>query len=212
MFLRMIKAGSLKKIAVKDIITKNPQSKSLDVDHDHLAQVFGPVKKGCMNFMGPDVTKKFIQSTELLRAHITEDKESYIDLENRFSQYKAENDARFENLKDMVVSLRSSGCTTTSTERSRYYMFYIVDFYASFARRREEAIAHFLNFHEHIVATGRALVLPGLQESVEAEYKAIVDIIFDENSPVFTQRGVFFDERLIGTKIKYPRILLHFAY
>ncbi|KAF6160256.1 hypothetical protein GIB67_019025 [Kingdonia uniflora] len=34
-----------KVIAVKDIITKNPQSKYLDVDHDPLAQVFGPMKK-----------------------------------------------------------------------------------------------------------------------------------------------------------------------
>ncbi|KAF6176822.1 hypothetical protein GIB67_026509 [Kingdonia uniflora] len=130
-----------------------------------------------MNFMGLDVTKKFTHSTELLRAHITEDKKSNIDLENRFSQYKAENDARFENLKDMVASLRSSGCATTSTERSR-----------------------------------GGLVLPGLQKSEEAEYEVIVDIIFEENSLVFGQRGVFFDESLIGTKIKYPRILLRFAY
>ncbi|KAF6166484.1 hypothetical protein GIB67_038221 [Kingdonia uniflora] len=191
-----------KVIAVKYIITKNPQSKYLDVGHDPLAQVFGPVKKGCVNFLGPDVTKKFIQSTELLRAHITEDKESYINLENRFSQYKAENDARFENLKDMVVSLRSSGCATTSTEKSRI----------STPLLQEEAVVHFLNFHEHIVATGRALVLPGLQESEEAEYEVIVDIIFEENSPVFGQREVFFDERLIGTKIKYSRILLRFTY
>ncbi|KAF6169349.1 hypothetical protein GIB67_016519, partial [Kingdonia uniflora] len=67
-------------------------------------------------------------------------------------------------------------------------------------------------FHDHIVATGRALVLPGLQESEEAEYEVIVDIIFEENSLVFGQRRVFFDERLIGTKIKYSRILLRFAY
>ncbi|KAF6174985.1 hypothetical protein GIB67_026473 [Kingdonia uniflora] len=143
-----------KVIAVKDIITKIPQFKYLDVDHDPLVQVFGPVKKVCVNFMSPDVTKMFIQSTKLLRAHITEDKESYMDLENRFSQYKAENDARFENLKDMVTSLRSSGCTTTSAERSR--------------------------------------------ESEEVEYEVIVDIIFEENSPVFVQRGAFFDKRLIG--------------
>ncbi|KAF6166924.1 hypothetical protein GIB67_020153 [Kingdonia uniflora] len=188
-------------IAVKDIITKNPQSKYFDVDHDPLAQVFGPVKKGCVNFMGSDVTIKFIQSTELLRAHITEHKESYIDLENHFSQYKVENDARFENLKDMVASLRSSGCTTTSTERSQISTLLL----------REETVVHFLNFHEHIVATGRALVLPSLQESEDAEYEVIVDIIFEENSPVFGQRGVFFDKCLIGTKIKYPRILLRFA-
>ncbi|KAF6165132.1 hypothetical protein GIB67_000716, partial [Kingdonia uniflora] len=67
-------------------------------------------------------------------------------------------------------------------------------------------------FHEHIIATGRALVLPGLQECVEAEYEVIVDIIFEENSLVFGQCGVFFDERLIGMEIKYPRILLCFAY
>ncbi|KAF6139200.1 hypothetical protein GIB67_040347 [Kingdonia uniflora] len=73
---------------------------------------------------------------------------------------------------------------------------------------REEAVTHFLNFHEHIVATGRALVLPGLQESDEAEYEVIVDIIFEENSLIFGQRGVFFDERLIGTKIKVFPILL----
>ncbi|KAF6152964.1 hypothetical protein GIB67_021569 [Kingdonia uniflora] len=144
-----------KMITVKDIITKNPQSKYLDVDHDPLAQVFGPVKKGCMNFKGLNVTKKFIQSAELLRAHIAEDKEFYIDLENRFSQYKAKNDARFLNLKDMVASLRSSGCATISTvnvERSQI----------STPLLREEAVAHFLNFHKHIAATGRALVLPGL--------------------------------------------------
>ncbi|KAF6144805.1 hypothetical protein GIB67_038904, partial [Kingdonia uniflora] len=92
-------------IAVKDIITKNPQSKYLDIDHDHLAQVFGPVKMGCVNFMGPDVIKKFIQSTQLLRAQIMDDKESYIDLENGFSQYKVKNDARFESLKDMMLLL-----------------------------------------------------------------------------------------------------------
>ncbi|KAF6156281.1 hypothetical protein GIB67_008051 [Kingdonia uniflora] len=38
---------------------------------------------------------------------------------------------------------------------------------------REEAVAHFLNFHENIIATGRALVLPGLQESEEAEYEVL---------------------------------------
>ncbi|KAF6176855.1 hypothetical protein GIB67_026542 [Kingdonia uniflora] len=113
-------------ITVKDIITKNPQSKYLDVGHDPLAQVFGPMEKG------------------------------------------------FENLKDMVVSLRSSGCAAKSTESSR-------------------AVVHFQNFHEHIFATGRALVLPGLQESEEVEYEVVVDIIFEENSPVFGQRGVFFD-------------------
>ncbi|KAF6165541.1 hypothetical protein GIB67_006431 [Kingdonia uniflora] len=127
---------ALLEIAVKDIISKNPQSKYLDVDQDPLAQ-----------------------STELLRAHITEDKESYIDLENCFSQYKAGNDARFENLKDMVASLRSSGCATTSTERSRI----------STPLLREEAVVYFLNFCDHIVATRRALVLPSLQESEEAE-------------------------------------------
>ncbi|KAF6160472.1 hypothetical protein GIB67_019241 [Kingdonia uniflora] len=139
-------------LPLKDIITKNPQSKYLDVDHDPSAQVFGPVNKGCVNLMGSDEAKKFIQITELLRAHITKDKESNIDLKNRFSQYKAENDARFENYKDMVASLRSSGCVTTSTKRSRI----------STPLLREEAVVHFLNFHEHIVATGRALVLPGL--------------------------------------------------
>ncbi|KAF6164745.1 hypothetical protein GIB67_040997 [Kingdonia uniflora] len=82
-----------KVIAVKDIIMKNPQPKYLDVGHDPLAQVFGPVKK---------------ISTPLLR---------------------------------------------------------------------EEAVVHFMNFQEHIVATGRALVLSGLQESEEAEYEVIVDII-----------------------------------
>ncbi|KAF6154758.1 hypothetical protein GIB67_032370 [Kingdonia uniflora] len=193
---------ALLEIAVKDIITNNLQSKYLDVDHDSLAQVFGPVKRGCVIFMGPDVTKKFIQSTELLRAHITEDNECYIDLENCFSQNKAENDARFENLKDMVASLRSSRCATTSTERSRIYT----------PLWREETAIHFLNFHEHIVATRRALVLLSLQESEEAKNEVIVDIIFEENSLVFGQRRVFFDEHLIGTKIKYPRILLHFAY
>ncbi|KAF6145775.1 hypothetical protein GIB67_016224 [Kingdonia uniflora] len=162
---------ALLEIAVKDIITKNPQSKYLDVDHDPLAQVFGPMKKRCVNFMGPD----------------------------------AKNDIRFENLKDMVASFRSSGCATTSTvnvERSRI----------STPLLREEAVAHFLNFHEHIAATGRVLVFPGLQESKEAEYEVIADIILKENSLVFGQRGVFFDERLIGTKIKYPRIHLCFAY
>ncbi|KAF6166128.1 hypothetical protein GIB67_023838, partial [Kingdonia uniflora] len=142
------------KIAVKDIISRNPQSKYLDVDHDPLAQVFGHVKKG------------------------------------------------FENLKDMVASLRSSGCATTSTERSRI----------STPLLREETVVHFLNFHEHIVAIRRALVLPGIQESEEVEYEVIVEIIFEENSLVFGQRGVFFDERLIGTNIKYPRILLRFGY
>ncbi|KAF6172810.1 hypothetical protein GIB67_034662 [Kingdonia uniflora] len=75
---------------------------------------------------------------------------------------------------------------------------------------RKEAVVHFLNFHEHIVATWRALLLPGLQESEEAEYEVIVDIIFKENL-VFGQREVFFNERLIATKIKYPWILLCFA-
>ncbi|KAF6142572.1 hypothetical protein GIB67_039536 [Kingdonia uniflora] len=117
---------------------------------------------------------------------------------------KAENDARFENLKDMVASLRSFGCATTSTvnvKRSRISTLL-----------QEKAVAHFLNFHEHIVTTGKAFVLPGLQESDEAKYEVIVDIIFEENSPIFGQRGVFFDERLTGMKIKYPWILLHFAY
>ncbi|KAF6172113.1 hypothetical protein GIB67_029531 [Kingdonia uniflora] len=102
-------------IAVKKIIAKNSQSKYLDVDHDPLAQVFGKVKKGCVNFMGPDVTKKSIQSTELLRAQIMEGKKSYIDLENWFSQYKAENDAKLDSLRDMVASLRSFERAATPT-------------------------------------------------------------------------------------------------
>ncbi|KAF6139030.1 hypothetical protein GIB67_010756 [Kingdonia uniflora] len=84
-----------------------------------------------------------------------EDKESYIDLENRFSQYKAKNDARFKNLKDMVASHRSSGCAITfiaNVERSQI----------STPLLREETVAHFLNFHENIVATGKALILPDL--------------------------------------------------
>ncbi|KAF6144205.1 hypothetical protein GIB67_004878, partial [Kingdonia uniflora] len=144
-------------IAVKDIITKNPQSKYFDVDNDPLAQVFGPVKKG------------------------------------------------FENLKDMVASLRPSGCATTSNvnvERSRISTILL----------REVAVAHFLNFHKHIVATRKALVLSGLQESEEAEYEVIIDIILEKNSPVFGQHRVFFDEHFIVTNIKYPRILLRFAY
>ncbi|KAF6135852.1 hypothetical protein GIB67_028171, partial [Kingdonia uniflora] len=63
-----------------------------------------------------------------------------------------------------------------------------------------------------VFTTGRALVLPGLQESKEVEYEVIVDIIFEKNSPVFGQHGVFFDELLIDTKIKYPKILMRFAY
>ncbi|KAF6177119.1 hypothetical protein GIB67_005107 [Kingdonia uniflora] len=102
-------------IAVKEIIAKNPQSKYLDVDHDILVQVFGKVKKGCVNFKGPDVTKKFIQSTELLRAQIMEGKESYINLENLFLQYKVENDAKIDSLRDMVTFLRSFERVATST-------------------------------------------------------------------------------------------------
>ncbi|KAF6156077.1 hypothetical protein GIB67_038069 [Kingdonia uniflora] len=141
-----------KVIAVKEIIAKNPQSKYLDVDHDPLAQVFGKVKKGCVNFMGPDVTKKFIQSTEILRAQIMEGYESYIDLENRFSQYKAENDTKLDSLRDMVTSLRSferAATPTVNVDRSRMFSPLL----------REEAIAHFLDLHENIVASERALVI-----------------------------------------------------
>ncbi|KAF6171326.1 hypothetical protein GIB67_038179 [Kingdonia uniflora] len=155
--------------------------------------------------MGPDVTKKFIQSTELLRAQIMEGNESYIDLENRFSQYKAENDTKLDSLRDMVTSLRSferAATPTVNVDRSRMFSPLL----------REEAIAHFLDLHENIVASERALVIPGYQESEDAEYEVIVDIIFEQGFPVFGQRGVFFDELLIGTKIKYPRILLHFGY
>ncbi|KAF6172024.1 hypothetical protein GIB67_029442, partial [Kingdonia uniflora] len=63
-----------------------------------------------------------------------------------------------------------------------------------------------------VLATGRTLVLLGLQESEEAEYEVIVCIIFEKNSPVFGQRGVFFDKILISMKIKYTKILLRFAY
>ncbi|KAF6158922.1 hypothetical protein GIB67_012339 [Kingdonia uniflora] len=117
-------------IAVKDIITKNPQSKYHDVDHDPLAQVFGRVKKGCVNCMGLDVTK------------------------------------RFESLKDMVASLRSSERATTPTvnvERIRMFTPLL----------REEAVVHFLNLHKHVVVTGRAIVLPGSQESEEVEYEGV---------------------------------------
>ncbi|KAF6172609.1 hypothetical protein GIB67_036559 [Kingdonia uniflora] len=107
---------------------------------------------------------KFLQSTELLRAQIMEGKESYIDLENRFSQYKAENDANLDSLRDIVASLRSferAAIPTVYVDKSR-----------------------------HIVASGRALVIPVYQESEEAEYEAIVDIIFEHGSPVFGQREV----------------------
>ncbi|KAF6174478.1 hypothetical protein GIB67_004672 [Kingdonia uniflora] len=73
---------------------------------------------------------------------------------------------------------------------------------------REEEVAHFLNFHEHIIAIGRALVLSGLQEIEEVEYEAIANIIFEEKSSVIGQRRVFFDECLIGTKIKVLPIFL----
>ncbi|KAF6135536.1 hypothetical protein GIB67_015389 [Kingdonia uniflora] len=88
-------------------------------------------------------------------------------------------------------------------------MLYIVDFYASFAR---SGSCSFPELPSAYCCTGKALLLPSLQESEEAEYEVIVDIIFEENSSVFGQRGVFFDERLISTKIKYPRIILYFAY
>ncbi|KAF6173069.1 hypothetical protein GIB67_009989 [Kingdonia uniflora] len=131
-------------------------------------------------------------STELLRAQIMEGNESYIDLENRFSQYKTENDAKLDSLRDMVTSLRSferAATPTVNVDRSRMFSPLL----------REEAIAHFLDLHENI-------------ESEEAEYEVIVDIIFEQGSPVFGQCGVFFDELLIGTKIKYPKILLRFGY
>ncbi|KAF6170889.1 hypothetical protein GIB67_014706 [Kingdonia uniflora] len=38
---------------------------------------------------------------------------------------------------------------------------------------REKTVAIFLNFHKHIVAIGRALVLPGHQESKEDEYECV---------------------------------------
>ncbi|KAF6168245.1 hypothetical protein GIB67_011630 [Kingdonia uniflora] len=155
--------------------------------------------------MGSDVTKKFIQSTELLRAQIMEGKESYINLENRFLQYKAENDAKLDSLRDMVTSLRSFERVATpiaNVDRSRM----------STPLLREEAIAHFLNLHEHIVVSGRALVIPGYQESEEAEYEVILDIIFEHGSPVFGQCGVFFDELLIGTKVLPVVGFLTFVY
>ncbi|KAF6149964.1 hypothetical protein GIB67_008685 [Kingdonia uniflora] len=150
------------KIAVKEIIAKNLQSKYLDVNHDHLAQVFGKVKKGCVNFMSPDVTKKFIQSIELLGAQIMEGKESYIDLENQFSQYKADNDVKLDSLRDMVTSLRVA-TPAVNIDRSRI----------STPLLREETVAHFLNLHKHIMASGCALVIPGYQESDEVEYEVL---------------------------------------
>ncbi|KAF6155558.1 hypothetical protein GIB67_004552 [Kingdonia uniflora] len=79
--------------------------------------------------MGLDVTKKFIQSTELLRAQIMEGKESYIDLENRFSQYNAENDAKLDSLRDMVTFLRSFQRVVTSTVNvDRSWVFSIIGF------------------------------------------------------------------------------------
>ncbi|KAF6160447.1 hypothetical protein GIB67_019216, partial [Kingdonia uniflora] len=116
-----------------------------------------------------------MQSSELLRTQIMEGKESYIDLDNRFSQYKAENDAKLDSLRDMVTSLRSFQRAVTSTVNMSTPLL------------REEAAAHFLNLHEHIVASGRALVIPGYQESEEAEYEVIVDIIFEVNFSVFGQ-------------------------
>ncbi|KAF6172704.1 hypothetical protein GIB67_017343, partial [Kingdonia uniflora] len=93
-----LKEEVVKEIVVKDIIMKNPKSKYLYVDHDPLTQVFGPGKKGWVNFMGLDIYAPLL---------------------------------------------------------------------------REEIVVHFLNIHEHIITTGRALVLPGLQESQEAEYEVI---------------------------------------
>ncbi|KAF6147228.1 hypothetical protein GIB67_039358 [Kingdonia uniflora] len=66
----------------------------------------------------------------------------------------------------MVISLRSFERAATPTaivDRSRM----------STTLLREEAIAHFLNLHEHIVASGKALVIPGHQESEEAEYEVL---------------------------------------
>ncbi|KAF6175928.1 hypothetical protein GIB67_003416 [Kingdonia uniflora] len=54
---------------------------------------------------------------------------------------------------------------------------------------QEEAVAHFLNFHEHIVASRRALVILGYQEIEEVEYEAILDIIFEQGSPALPVVG-----------------------
>ncbi|KAF6174809.1 hypothetical protein GIB67_042878 [Kingdonia uniflora] len=65
----------------------------------------------------------------------------------------------------MVTSLRSFECAVTpivNVDRSR----------------RVEAVAHFLNLHEHIVASGRVLVILGYQESEEAEYEVLPVIGF----------------------------------
>ncbi|KAF6162584.1 hypothetical protein GIB67_003130 [Kingdonia uniflora] len=81
---------------------------------------------------------------------------------NRFSQYKAENDVKFDSLKDMVTSLRSFERTvipTINVDRSRM----------STPLLREEADAHFLNLHEDRSRPLGALVIPGYQESEESE-------------------------------------------
>ncbi|KAF6172154.1 hypothetical protein GIB67_003846 [Kingdonia uniflora] len=116
--------------------------------------------------MGPDVTKKFIQNTDLLRIQIMEGKESYIDLENRFSPYKVENDTKLDSLRNMVISLRSFELTATpivNVDRSRM----------SIPLLGEEAAAYFLNLHEHIMASGRELVILGYQENEEVEYEVL---------------------------------------
>ncbi|KAF6150786.1 hypothetical protein GIB67_020869 [Kingdonia uniflora] len=81
-----------------------------------------------------------------------------------YTEYRAFEGINYGSLRDMVTSLRSFECAATPTiivDRSQM----------STPPLREETITHFLNLHEHIVASGRALVIPGYQESEEAEYE-----------------------------------------
>ncbi|KAF6147790.1 hypothetical protein GIB67_006763 [Kingdonia uniflora] len=89
------------------IIARDPKSKYLDFDHDPLGQVFGRVKRGRVPFMGPHVNKKLIQNTELPRAQMEEEKESYNDLKEQLLNYQKEMDAMFDQLVKKVTFSQS---------------------------------------------------------------------------------------------------------
>ncbi|KAF6170753.1 hypothetical protein GIB67_015705 [Kingdonia uniflora] len=83
-----------------------------------------------------------LKSTELLRAQIMEGKESYINLENRFSQYKAENDAKLDSLRDMVTSLRlfeRAATPTINVDRSHGYFPSLVSLLFGYSKGIENA-------------------------------------------------------------------------
>lgn len=84
---------------IKAAIQNNPDSVHLDVDHDPIAQVYGPEGKGRVRSMGAGVTKSSLSTSAPARELLRHEKKRSAAYEERFTNQ----DQRIRNLEEKIV-------------------------------------------------------------------------------------------------------------